>query len=485
MSQYEKSLGAPQIDKDEHVLVNGVNAKRVVASGYDGSNLQDISVNANGEPQVEITNDSIEQATGAAHTDLSIAVAGKDQDGNVQPLPLSDNAVAISGAKYSLQSYFEATTGWTESAGADNLETDVEHRGSGTKSLEFDKIAGNATAMISRAVTSLDMDEYSTHAIGIMNVYISDLTNVNYAFTRIGTDASHYCEWQFSGDIMVAGWNQLQKNITIPTTQVGNGYNLSAVTYIAFGVVFDDAANTLADIRTCGWSIKRVLETATVINADVAIDTAWVGIKDQNSNTRLDVESGTYKHLYCRQTDGTNRMPMMDAVARAGLQKITDGTETASVNASNQLEVADANTGAIKTALEIIDDWDESDRCKVNAILKPTTSGGLTIFRSIDLDESEEDVKTSAGQLYGYYIFNAAAATRYVKFYNATAANTTVGTTTPVLTIPLPAGAAANVEFTQGIAFSTAICAAATTGLADNDTGAPSANDVIVNIFYT
>jgi hypothetical protein len=27
-------------------------------------------------------------------------------------------------------------------------------------------------------------------------------------------------------------------------------------------------------------------------------------------------------------------------------------------------------------------------------------------------------------------------------------------------------------------------CGAATTGVADNDTGAPAANDVIVNIFY-
>jgi hypothetical protein len=36
----------------------------------------------------------------------------------------------------------------------------------------------------------------------------------------------------------------------------------------------------------------------------------------------------------------------------------------------------------------------------------------------------------------------------------------------------------------HGVAFSAAICVAATTGLADNDTGAPSAGDVVVNIFY-
>lgn len=116
--------------------------------------------------------------------------------------------------------------------------------------------------------------------------------------------------------------------------------------------------------------------------------------------------------------------------------------------------------------------------------LEPRTSGGLSIFRSIDLDETEEDVKTSAGQLFGYFIANLSAAARYVKLYNATAANVTVGTTTPVVTIPLAAGEKANVEFTNGIAFGTAICAAATTGLADSDTGAPGANDVVANLFY-
>lgn len=116
--------------------------------------------------------------------------------------------------------------------------------------------------------------------------------------------------------------------------------------------------------------------------------------------------------------------------------------------------------------------------------VKPTTSGGLSIFRSIDLDETEEDVKTSAGQLFGWYLYNAHSAVLYVKLYNATAANVTVGTTTPVMTIPVPPSSGANVEFTNGIAFSTAICAACTTGVADNDTGAPAANVLIANFLY-
>lgn len=116
--------------------------------------------------------------------------------------------------------------------------------------------------------------------------------------------------------------------------------------------------------------------------------------------------------------------------------------------------------------------------------LTPQSTGGLTIFRSIDLDETEEQVKATAGQLFGYYIYNNASSVVYVKLYNATEANVKVGETTPVMTLPIPALSAANVEFTNGIAFGTAITAAATTGVADADTGAPAANQVIANLLY-
>ena len=119
----------------------------------------------------------------------------------------------------------------------------------------------------------------------------------------------------------------------------------------------------------------------------------------------------------------------------------------------------------------------------------PHTAGGLLIYKTLDLDESEEEVKATAGQVYSMWVTNLATSTRYIKFYNATAANVTVGTTTPVITIPIPGNATDDItgHFTAGgfgIEFTTAICIAATTGFADNDTGAPGANEVIANIFY-
>jgi hypothetical protein len=87
--------------------------------------------------------------------------------------------------------------------------------------------------------------------------------------------------------------------------------------------------------------------------------------------------------------------------------------------------------------------------------------------------------------VYGYYLANLhASAWRYVKFYDADADDVTVGSTTPLLTVPVPPGSAANLAIPQGIAFANAITLAATTGAADADSGAPGANEVVANVLY-
>ena len=117
------------------------------------------------------------------------------------------------------------------------------------------------------------------------------------------------------------------------------------------------------------------------------------------------------------------------------------------------------------------------------------TSGGTTLYKNIDVDESEDQVKATAGQIYWIHAINLSAAVLYLKIYNATAANVTVGTTVPDLTIPIPSnggtdGAGFVISIASGIEFDTAITIAATTGIADNDSGATGANEVVVNLGY-
>ena len=117
------------------------------------------------------------------------------------------------------------------------------------------------------------------------------------------------------------------------------------------------------------------------------------------------------------------------------------------------------------------------------------TSGGTTLYKNLDVDESEDAIKATAGQVYWIHAINLSAAVLYLKFYDATVGNVTVGTTVPDLTFPVPSnggtdGAGFVLSIPNGIEFGTAITVAATTGFADNDSGAPGANEVILNLGY-
>lgn len=114
----------------------------------------------------------------------------------------------------------------------------------------------------------------------------------------------------------------------------------------------------------------------------------------------------------------------------------------------------------------------------------PGTSGGWAISTLLSANTTNAtSAKGSAGQVGGWYLYNANAAVRYLKLYNKATAPT-VGTDVPVMTIPIPPGSAANVEFGKGIAFATGIAFAITTGVGTADTGAVAANEIIVNLLY-
>ena len=113
-----------------------------------------------------------------------------------------------------------------------------------------------------------------------------------------------------------------------------------------------------------------------------------------------------------------------------------------------------------------------------------TKEQGLDVFRSIDLDETEEAVKTGQGIVYSIHASNSNASARFLKLYDASVADVVVGTTVPKQTFRIPGSGSIEVNPERGYGYATAITAAATTGVADNDTGAPGANEVIVHIGY-
>lgn len=116
--------------------------------------------------------------------------------------------------------------------------------------------------------------------------------------------------------------------------------------------------------------------------------------------------------------------------------------------------------------------------------IKPRTTGGFSVHRRLGTaDTNLATVKASAGQLFGWYIYNDGATEAYIKVYNK-ASNPVLASDTPVLTLPIPAGAAANVFSEIGIAFATGIALAATGAIGDTDTTALAADQVVINLLY-
>lgn len=113
--------------------------------------------------------------------------------------------------------------------------------------------------------------------------------------------------------------------------------------------------------------------------------------------------------------------------------------------------------------------------------------GGKDVYRNVDLDEADQQIKGTAASLHGGWYTNTAASTRWLHFYDALAANVTVGTTTPKITIGVPGNSSDDIAASlqageSGLAFTTALTIACTTN--PDGTGAPATGDMIVNVFY-
>lgn len=105
-------------------------------------------------------------------------------------------------------------------------------------------------------------------------------------------------------------------------------------------------------------------------------------------------------------------------------------------------------------------------------------------YRNLSLVVAGELVHEGETRILGYFITNQATSARYIKFYDRkTPPNP--ASDVPKMTWALPGGSAANLSAPFGWwEFHTGLWITATTGIADTDTGAPAANDVVVNLEY-
>lgn len=112
------------------------------------------------------------------------------------------------------------------------------------------------------------------------------------------------------------------------------------------------------------------------------------------------------------------------------------------------------------------------------------TANGSTASRILAAASTNAtSLKASAGQLYTIDVFNAAAYNVFLKLYNKASAPT-VGTDTPVMTIPVQAGGGYSKTWTMGFPFATGIAYAITKLQADSDTTVVVAGDLTGNTIW-
>ncbi len=240
----------------------------------------------------------------------------------------------VQDGKYFLLDNMDATTGWSViSDDTDNLATTTTHV-LGTNALTFDKVDGTADTVIAgitKTLSSVDLSGYRSEDCITFSFLIPTLTDVAKVFIRLGTSASHYNEWQIDDSELTANtWLRANVPLGNVTSVTGNGWNQSSIDYIAIGVTFDAETDTLA-----------------------AIIFDHIGVTDSPLSTGISsgLGSGVTGSDVNLTGIGGNTPTTGAGTVAAGTQRITLASDDPAV-----------------AALQIIDDWDETNRAAVNLI---------------------------------------------------------------------------------------------------------------------
>ncbi|MCK5019702.1 MAG: hypothetical protein KAS32_21770 [Candidatus Peribacteraceae bacterium] len=276
---------------------------------------------------------------------------------------------------------------WSDLLGnVENIVSGTEHI-TGSRSISFDKVAGvSADAYIIRpldVMNGMGLDAFSSEGQILSSVYLSSITDVssfNIALLMSsGTDNAVY--YSVPATDLSTGWNHLKIDCASYATISGCGVDWGKVKYLAAGVSFDSASDTLSSVLLDGVRIQ--MPTAT-FNFDPNIDNVTmqseVQIKNGNDPDELSVDAAN-----TARTTGTNVIPVqiLDSTA-----KVSPAGET------------NSNSPFVK----LTDGSDDLDLLRADAsptvatILVPTkpvdtqgnvitggggTSGGLTLFSTM------------------------------------------------------------------------------------------------------
>lgn len=240
-------------------------------------------------------------------------------------------------------------------------------------------------------------------------------------------------------------------------------------------LAIQDGGNT---ITVDGTITANLSATDNAVLDAINADTTFIGSKIDTINNKL-VSGIDIGDVTINNAAGASAVNIQDG----GNTITVDGTVTANLSATDNTVLDNIDTNTTNTFNSTIDIQNKLTNGTQKTMVVPATSGGLTTYHLVSAATTNATVvKASAGQLFGWYIYNSNAAARKLVFHN-TASAPTAGASV-MFSIIIPPTSGANVFSDIGIAFSTGIAITTVTGLADNDTAAVAANDLIINLWY-
>ncbi len=178
------------------------------------------------------------------------------------------------------------------------------------------------------------------------------------------------------------------------------------------------------------------------------------------------------------------------SIAQIGASTVSTGNG-ASGTGNLRVNIASDNTAfpvnaTLQTGSNIVGKVgiDQTTKGTTNGVtLVPATTGGFSTYHLVSAASTNlNNIKASAGQVFGWYIYNSNAAARKVAFHNVS--GTPTAGTSIFMTLIIPPNAGANVMTETGIAFSTGIAISTVTDLNDAGSTSVGLNDLNINIFY-
>lgn len=485
------------IDDTVYTDGTGTVTKGIAILGQDGTNPQAIKTDANGELQVDVLTMptvTIQDGGGSITVDGTVTVNATDLD--IRNLAPATDTVAIGDGSNTATIRNLASNDALNVAITDGSGNQITSFGGGTQYTEGDTDASitgtaimyegdtgtNALSVVSDAaplpvaqvgattanVIPDDPADWGVYVeddlhnsgdkgnfiLGVRNDGNSVLTSGNGDYSPIAVGS--------------AGWVKVKiEDVDVDATINVEGPN-----------TIDNATGS-APVQVAGFASTA---TPSAVSADGDLQNIWltrngaVNIADGGGAISVDDNGSSLS------VDWAGTAPVTGSGTATGALRVelpTNGTGTVGLNAgTNAIGKLAANSGVDIGDVDVL-----SIAAGTNNIgqvsVAPQTANGLSVMNASSSDGSTaltntaQVIKASAGQVYGWFIYNPNSSAQYVQFYNTAAASVTVGTTTPLFMITIPPTAAANVEFTNGITFSNAGFSWAATSTAGGN-GAPT-----------